>query len=81
MLRLFSEDKAMNLATVIAVVCLVIIVFLAVRYIYKEKKKGSKCVGCPFAEGCQKYHGDGVSCTDSEKMIAEITEKIKASDQ
>lgn len=56
----------MNLATVIAVICLVIVVFLAVRYIYKEKKKGSKCVGCPFAEGCQKYHGDGVRCTKED---------------
>ncbi|MBQ9059821.1 MAG: FeoB-associated Cys-rich membrane protein [Firmicutes bacterium] len=72
----------MNLATVIATIALVLVVFLAVRYIYKEKKKGSKCVGCPYAQGCQKYHGDGVSsCSDPEKMIAEITEKIKASNQ
>ena len=74
----------MNLATVIAVIALILVVFLALRYIYKEKKKGSKCIGCPYAEGCQKYHGDGVSCSDpdkSEKMIAEITEKIKASKQ
>lgn len=71
----------MNLATVIAMIALVVVVFLAVRYIYKEKKKGSKCVGCPYAEGCQKYHGDGVRCDSSEEMIAEITEKIKKANQ
>ena len=49
----------MNLATIIAVIALALVVFLAIRYIYKEKKKGSKCIGCPFAEGCRKYHCDG----------------------
>ena len=24
----------------------------AVRYIYKEKKSGAKCVGCPHAKSC-----------------------------
>ncbi|MBQ6312725.1 MAG: FeoB-associated Cys-rich membrane protein, partial [Lachnospiraceae bacterium] len=28
------------------------IVFFAVRYIYKEKKKGNKCIGCPYAGSC-----------------------------
>ena len=45
----------MNLATVIGLIALIIVVFLAVRYLYKEKKKGSKCVGCPFAENCPKH--------------------------
>ena len=49
-----TGGEEMNLATVIAVIALILVVFLALRYIYKEKKKGSKCVGCPFAEGCQK---------------------------
>ena len=57
----------MNLATIIAVIALVLVVFLAVRYLYKEKKKGSKCIGCPFAEGCQKFHGDGVAASPSCK--------------
>ncbi len=42
----------MNAATVIAVIALIAIVFLAVRYIVKEKKKGTKCIGCPFADSC-----------------------------
>ena len=42
----------MNAATVIAVIALIAIVFFAVRYIYKEKKRGVKCIGCPYADSC-----------------------------
>lgn len=60
----------MNAATIIAVICLVIVVFLAVRYLYREKKKGSKCVGCPFAEGCRKCHAGGAcDSADSKKPL------------
>ncbi len=45
----------MNRATVIAVIALVLIVFFAVRYIVKEKKRGVKCIGCPYAGSCEKY--------------------------
>ncbi len=37
---------------VIAVV--VLILGCAITYIVKEKKKGVKCVGCPYAESCGK---------------------------
>mgnify|MGYP003362318404 CR=1 FL=1 len=47
----------MNLATIIAIIALAVVLFLAIGYLVREKKKGSKCVGCPFAEGCQKYSG------------------------
>lgn len=43
-----------NTATWIAIIAIVLIVFFAVRYIYKEKKKGTKCIGCPYADSCQK---------------------------
>ena len=43
----------MNRATVIAVIALVLIVFFAVRYIVKEKKRGVKCIGCPYAGTCE----------------------------
>ena len=42
----------MNAATVIAIIALILIVFFAVRYIVKQKKKGVKCIGCPYAENC-----------------------------
>lgn len=33
---------------------LIVILGLAVLYVYKAKKKGCKCIGCPSAEACQK---------------------------
>lgn len=51
----------MNLATVIGTLVLIGVVFLAVRYIVKEKRRGSKCIGCPYCEGCQK-HASGDDC-------------------
>ena len=63
----------MNLATVIASLALIIIVGLALWYIIKEKKKGNKCVGCPYAGECCKY-----SSKEMDELAAEITSKISA---
>lgn len=38
--------------TIIAVVVLVAIVGAAALYIYKSKKKGKKCIGCPCGGKC-----------------------------
>ena len=62
----------MNLATVIATISLAIVLFLAIRYIVKEKMKGSKCVGCPYAEGC-KGSGDQASI---EAMVERCKEAV-----
>ncbi|MBQ6388764.1 MAG: FeoB-associated Cys-rich membrane protein [Mogibacterium sp.] len=51
----------MNGATVIAVIAVVAILFFAARYIYKEKKKGNACIGCPYSASCPK-HQQGISC-------------------
>ncbi|MBQ6495809.1 MAG: FeoB-associated Cys-rich membrane protein [Firmicutes bacterium] len=45
----------MNLATAIAVIALAIIVFFVIRYLIREKRKGNKCIGCPYAGECQRY--------------------------
>lgn len=37
---------------IIVIAILTAIIILAGRYIYKEKKKGKKCIGCPYSEGC-----------------------------
>ena len=37
------------MADLIAIIVIALILFLAIRYIYKEKKKGTKCIGCPMA--------------------------------
>ena len=38
----------------IVILILVVVIFLAVTYIYKSKKKGKKCIGCPYACSCSK---------------------------
>ena len=53
------------MADLIVVAILVVIVAAAVRYIYKAKKSGRKCIGCP--DGCcscsdSKNSGEGCSC-------------------
>ncbi len=36
----------------IVIALLVLVVGAAVRYIYKEKKRGTKCIGCPHSKSC-----------------------------
>ena len=50
--------------TEIAVNILIIVVILAVLglaagYIIREKKRGSKCIGCPYAQSCAKAKKGG----------------------
>ncbi|SFC53359.1 FeoB-associated Cys-rich membrane protein [Butyrivibrio sp. YAB3001] len=35
-----------------AVICLIL--GFSIGYIYKEKKKGTHCIGCPMAGNCHK---------------------------
>ena len=42
------------MATIIAIAAIALILFAAVRYIYKEKKKGRACIGCPYCDDCSK---------------------------
>jgi hypothetical protein len=49
------------LANIIATAVVVLIVGAAIYYIYKEKKKGTKCIGCPMAGNCAK-HKNGMGC-------------------
>lgn len=44
----------MNGASLIILAALVVAVFLALRYVYREKKKGNACIGCPYAGNCHK---------------------------
>ena len=45
----------MNTATIAAIIAIAAILFFAIRYIYKEKKKGYACIGCPYADSCPKH--------------------------
>lgn len=50
----------MNASTVIAILVLLAILSAAILYIVREKKRGVKCVGCPFAGSCQKHSHAGM---------------------
>ena len=45
--------------TIIACIALAVVVFFAVRYIVREKRKGTKCIGCPYAGECSRCPGKG----------------------
>ncbi len=52
------------MGNVIAIAVLVLILAAAVGYVYKAKKSGAKCVGCPHAKSC----GAGkCTCASQEK--------------
>ena len=40
------------MANVIIIAVAVSVVGLAVFYVYKAKKKGQKCIGCPYSKQC-----------------------------
>lgn len=37
---------------VILIVVLAVIIAVAAGYVYKAKKSGKKCIGCPHADSC-----------------------------
>ena len=45
------------MTNLIIILILAAILGLAIRYIYKAKKSGKKCIGCP--DGCSCAHKDG----------------------
>lgn len=53
----------------IVTVILLAIVAGIVFYLYREKKRGVTCVGCPYAKQCAKNHGSCKgSCRDTGKQ-------------
>jgi len=67
----------MNTATFIAGLAVILMLFFAIRYIYKEKKKGTTCIGCPYAQTCQKHKAGGECSNPSEYDIDKIIEDLK----
>lgn len=39
---------------IIAGIVAILIIGLAIGYIVKQKKKGRKCIGCPYACDCER---------------------------
>ena len=63
----------MNAATIIAIIVIAAILFFAIRYIYKEKKKGKACIGCPYADSCPKHRQNGAAiCGSTEQYKSNL---------
>ena len=43
--------------TIIVIIILALILGGAIAYIYKAKKSGRKCIGCPDSASCGKKNG------------------------
>ena len=53
----------MQLVDWIVIAVLAVIVGGAVVYLLRAKRKGVRCIGCPYGESCQKTRGsDSCSC-------------------
>ena len=44
---------------IIIIAIIAAIIVLAGSYIYRQKKKGSKCIGCPYGDSCCKNKEKG----------------------
>lgn len=47
----------------IVLLVVAVVVGLAARYVYKAKKKGQKCIGCPHAGSCSAANGAAGGCS------------------
>ena len=47
---------------VIVVAVILVIVALAAWYVYKSKKSGKKCIGCPYEGSCSQKEQDSCTC-------------------
>ena len=56
----------MGAGEIIAIVISALIVGAAVIYIFRAKKRGDKCIGCPYAKECRSK-SDANSCCQSKK--------------
>lgn len=56
----------------ILIVIILVIAGAVIFYLYKAKKRGETCIGCPYARECAKRHGkqcgeSGRSCGNTKK--------------
>ena len=57
----------MGFVDYIAIAAIVLIVGAAVFYIVRAKKRGEKCVGCPYAKQCGGNCNGGCGHTEANK--------------
>ncbi len=46
---------------IIAIIVIFLVVSFAFGYIIRAKKKGQKCIGCPYSGTCSKKSGENAS--------------------
>lgn len=44
----------MSTGEIIALICVAVVICLAFYYIIRSKKRGKKCIGCPYADCCNR---------------------------
>ena len=59
----------MNTGDVVALISILVIVGLATLYIIVSKKKGKKCIGCPYASSCAVKGGSCCNCSETKNGI------------
>ena len=57
--------KRLRMKDIIIILIVAVIIGLVCFYIYRAKKKGTKCIGCPYGSSCQSKK-DG-SCGNGQK--------------
>ncbi len=53
------------MADFVVVAAIIIVVGAAIIYIIKEKKRGTKCIGCPAAGTCTHHCSSAGGCMDN----------------
>lgn len=85
--RRTQSQMSENLSNLIIVALVAAIVVAIVIYLYREKKRGVTCVGCPYAKQCASKHGGNTahssctgetSCGISDELADEIAAKIRS---
>ena len=51
-IALYIQPGGINMENMVIVIILLVIVGAAILYIRKEKKKGTRCIGCPSGGCC-----------------------------
>ena len=54
------------MGNIIAAAVVIVIIGAIVRYLYKAKKRGETCIGCPYAKQCGGTCGG--SCEDTKEQ-------------
>lgn len=55
------------MVNIIIIALLIVLNGLAVTYIYRSKKKGKTCIGCPYSGSCGKTSGETCGSSNSPK--------------